>query len=66
MNKPYISSGGLGDELPSVAADDREPRLVRPLIQDFLADLALLRGSGPGEQQWRFRSPVGPVEVAVF
>jgi hypothetical protein len=28
------------NEVPTIAADDREPRLVRPLIQDFLADLA--------------------------
>jgi len=28
------------DEVPSVAADHREAWLVRPLIQDFLADLA--------------------------
>src|SRR5262249_48359884 len=28
------------NEVPTIAADHREARLVRPLIQDFLADLA--------------------------
>jgi hypothetical protein len=39
--KPTLERGPVDtNKVPTIAADDREPRLIRPLIQNFLADLA--------------------------
>jgi hypothetical protein len=39
--EPSLKGGPVDtNEVPTIAADHRKARLVRPLIQDFLADLA--------------------------